>query len=310
MSGIFPGRGFNKTCEDFMRKKIFIMLLAGSMMIALSLAAAFGADLNSKVFSRNPRLSRMEKEALAVARRGESEFTVKPAIGPDGSVRYVFGAGIPSIVCAPLEITDVVLQPGEQVNSINIGDTVRWKVQPATSGPDDTLHLIIKPMDADLKTSMVVSTNWRSYHFHLVSHRTKYMPQVSFIYPEDALRRWKTIQTKAARERNANTLRNGEYLGNLDFAYNITGSAPWKPVRVYNDGRKTIIQMPKSMEQTEAPTLLVMRESNALFSGDQTVMVNYRIQHDRYIVDTVFKKAVLVAGVGESQARVTITRRK
>jgi type IV secretion system protein VirB9 len=39
-------------------------------------------------------------------------------------------------------------------------------------------------------------------------------------------------------------------------------------------------------------------------------MVNYSLQGGRYIVDTVFEKAVLVAGVGSNQDRVTIQRRK
>ncbi|MDB5890168.1 MAG: uncharacterized protein JWP47_999 [Polaromonas sp.] len=41
-----------------------------------------------------------------------------------------------------------------------------------------------------------------------------------------------------------------------------------------------------------------------------TVIVNYRVQGDRFIVDTVFDKAVLIAGVGRSQDRVTISRGK
>ena len=100
----------------------------------------------------------------------------------------------------------------------------------------------------------------------------------------------------------------GEYLGNLDFAYAVSGDAAWKPLRVYNDGQKTIIQMPAIMAQTEAPTLLLLNKEGGIFSEDETVMVNYRLQGDRYIVDTVFDKAILIAGVGGNQSRVTITR--
>jgi type IV secretory pathway VirB9-like protein len=81
-------------------------------------------------------------------------------------------------------------------------------------------------------------------------------------------------------------------------------------VRVYNDGRKTIIQMPAAMAQTEAPTLLVVRKDGGLFTDDETVLVNYRVQGDRYVVDTVFDKAILIAGVGRGQDRVTITKGK
>lgn len=99
-----------------------------------------------------------------------------------------------------------------------------------------------------------------------------------------------------------------EYLGDLDFGYEISGAAPWKPVRVFNDGVKTIIQMPPEMKQTESPSLLLVRDEGGLFSDPDTQIVNYRMQGDRYIVDALFDKAILVAGVGGDQDKVTIRR--
>jgi P-type conjugative transfer protein TrbG len=231
--------------------------------------------------------------------------------GPNGSIKFLYGAQQPSIVCAVLQVCDVALQPGEQVNSINLGDTARWTVEPAItgSGGGEVQHLIIKPLDVGLETSLVVTTNRRTYHLRLRSHRTRYMPQVSFTYPEDAMAKWEAIKTREVRERRDNTLpQTGEYLGNLSFDYEVSGSAAWKPLRVYNDGSKTIIQMPSTMAQGEAPTLLVVRKDGGLFSDDETVMVNYRVQGNRYIVDAVFDKAILIAGVGSGQDRVTIQK--
>ena len=68
--------------------------------------------------------------------------------------------------------------------------------------------------------------------------------------------------------------------------------------------------MPPSMAKTEAPTLLVVRSAGGIFTDDETVMVNYRVHGDRYIVDTVFDKAILIAGVGRKQDRITITKGK
>ena len=96
----------------------------------------------------------------------------------------------------------------------------------------------------------------------------------------------------------------------MNFKYAIDGAVAWKPVRVYNDGVRTVIQMPAAMAQTEAPALLVVRKEGGLFTDDETVQVNYRVQGDRYIVDTVFDKAILIAGVGHGQDRVTITKEK
>lgn len=293
--------------------KLLAVILGAALAPALALAAP-GDDLADQFFSKNnPTLSAQEKTALAIARRWNSGAGIKPFAGPNGTVRFVFGAQQPSIVCAVLQVCDVALQAGELVNSIQLGDTARWTVEPAVSGSGATevMHLILKPMDVGLETSLVVTTNRRSYHLKLRSHRTAYMPQVAFTYPEEALAQWEALKTRAGVERQEKTLpQTGEYLGDLSFDYEIDGSVAWKPVRVFNDGRKTIIEMPQAMQQTESPSLLVVRKDGGLFTDDETVIVNYRVQGNRYIVDTVFDKAILIAGVGRSQDRVTITRRK
>jgi len=297
-------------------KKPMITLLAAAMAVSEPVLAAPGDDLADKYFSKNnPRLTEQEKAALAIAKRWEAGKSngIKPVSGANGAIHFIYGAQQPSIVCAVLQVCDVALQAGELVNSIHLGDTARWTVEPAItgSGPAETQHLIIKPMDVGLETSLVVTTNRRTYHFKLRSHRTEYMPQVAFTYPEDALAKWDAIQTRETQAREQKTLpQTGEYLGDLNFNYELDGDAAWRPIRVFNDGSKTILQMPKAMAQTEAPTLLVLRKEGGLFSDDETVIVNYRVQGDRYIVDTVFDQAILISGVGRSQDRVTIRREK
>ncbi len=294
-----------------MKKVLYAMILGAMPAVAL---AAPGDDLADLYFSgKNPTLTKQEKVAIAIAEKWKASggTGTAPVAGPNGSIRFLYGAQQPSIVCAVLQVCDVALQPGEQVNSINLGDTARWTVEPAItgSGGGEVQHLIIKPLDVGLETSLVVTTNRRTYHLRLRSHRTRYMPQVSFTYPEDAMAKWEAIKTREGRERRDNTLpQTGEYLGNLSFDYEVSGSAAWKPLRVYNDGSKTIIQMPSTMAQGEAPTLLVVRKDGGLFSDDETVMVNYRVQGNRYIVDAVFDKAILIAGVGSGQDRVTIQK--
>ena len=113
------------------------MFLAGFLAGAAPLAIAqSGADRNlaDTYFSaNNPVLTPQEKAAVAIAKRWrEAGATgMKPVAGPDGSVRYLFGAQQPSIVCAVLQVCDVELQAGEQVNSIQLGDTARWTIEPA-----------------------------------------------------------------------------------------------------------------------------------------------------------------------------------
>ncbi len=282
---------------------------------AKPLPAPTGDDPADAYFDRkNPRLTAQDKEALAIAQRWEKGAAtgVKPFAGPAGAVRFIYGVQQASVVCAVLQVCDIALQPGEQVNNLHVGDP-RFTVEPAVSGAGATevQHLILKPLDVGLQTNLVITTSRRTYHIRLSSHRTEFMPQVSFTYPEDALAKWDAVRAREKKERQERTIpETGEYLGDLNFQYEVSGSAPWKPVRVFNDGVKTVIQMPAAMAQTEAPTLLVVRKEGGWFSSDETVMVNYRLQGDRYIVDTVFDKAILVAGVGRDQDRVTITKGK
>ena len=123
-------------------------------------------------------------------------------------------------VCAVLQVCDVALQAGEQVNSINLGDTARWTIEPAItgSGENEVQHIIIKPMDVGLETSLVVTTNRRTYHLRLRSHRKEYMPQVVFTYPDEDQTKWNALRQQATKERQDKTIpQTGEYLGNLDF---------------------------------------------------------------------------------------------
>jgi type IV secretion system protein VirB9 len=102
-----------------------------------------------------------------------------------------------------LQECDFQLQAGERVNSIHRGDTLRWTVEPAITGagPLEVQHLIIKPMDVGLETSLVVATSRRTYHFRLRSHRTEFMPLVVFTYSEDAVAKWEAIKTRDVKER-------------------------------------------------------------------------------------------------------------
>ncbi len=293
-----------------MMKHLWTVLLLSLLPIQASAHEDLIAD--EYFTGKNPPLTQQEREALAIGEKDSAE-TGQAAVAPSGVIKFPYGSHQIGLICAPLHVCDVALQSGEQVNAIHVGDNVRWSIDAAItgSGPDEVQHLIIKVRDVGLDTSLVVSTNRRAYYLRLRSHRTRYMPQVAFSYPEDATVALAALKARQSRETRDQTIKTtGDYFPRLHFDYDVSGSAAWKPVRVYNDGTRTVIQMPPSITQTEAPILLVVRKDGGLFSGTEEIMVNYNLQGDRYIVDTVFEKAVLLAGVGSNQARVTIERRK
>ncbi|MFO8834967.1 P-type conjugative transfer protein TrbG [Legionella pneumophila serogroup 1] len=287
------------------------IILSFGLMLPLTSFAVDNTELSHFYFSKTiPLLSNQEKQALSIAKEWQKgDKTSKPFHSADGSVSFVYGSGQTRVVCAPLQVCDIALQPGEQLNDMNVGDP-RFLVEPSItgSGMDQQIHLLIKPKDVGLDTSLVVTTDRRTYHFRLKSDQNDFMPYVSFTYPEDAKAKWRLIQHMQAERRKTNTFtETNEYLGDLNFNYRIQGNSRFKPVRVYNNGVKTIIEMPTSLSEREAPALLVLR-NGGLFKKPESVMVNYRLQGCRYIVDSVFDKAILMIGSGSSQEKITITR--
>lgn len=290
-----------------MKRVIQLLCLATPLMgFALD-----NTELANQYFSETKtELSNQEKQALKIAERTQTgEQTSKPFASADGSISFVFGSGQIRIVCAPLQVCDIALQQGEEFNDMNVGDP-RFVVEPSItgSGASQQIHMLIKPKDVGLDSSLVVTTDKRTYHFRLKSDRTEYMPYISFIYPDEMKAKWQQLQRIQEDQRKRDTLpETQEYLGNLDFNYQIKGNASFKPIRVYNNGVKTIIEMPKAMNQSEAPALLVLK-GRGFFRKSETAMVNYRLQGSRYIVDDVFDKAILVIGNGSSQEKITIIR--
>lgn len=288
-----------------------LLIAAPAVFSTASALAVDNATYNAYFdAAQNPALTKAEVAGLDIARQ-YNKGVLKPVPGRNGSIVFSYGSGTPSIVCAPLQVCDVMLQPGERVNSINIGDTARWLVEPAMTGTgsNQQQHLIIKPLDVGLNTTMVVATDRRAYHIKLKSHKTSFMPLVTFSYPEELLARWQTVEKAKQEETEKKTIpATGENLDSLNFNFTIKGSAAWKPVRVYATQRQTIIQLPASVKANEMPTLLVLRNDDGRFNDDDLELVNYRVRGDRMIVDQLFHHAVLIAGVGSSQDRVTITR--
>ena len=87
----------------------------------------------------------------------------------------------------------------------------------------------------------------------------------------------------------------------LDFAFHMSGTARWRPTRIYSDGTKTYIQFPSSLSGQEAPVLFVV-------SGGENRIVNYRMNGAMMVVDYNIDRAILVSGVGRQQQKITIRR--
>lgn len=257
------------------------------------------------------KLDPKEAEGLRLATKWKSNPD-KPRTGADGSVVYLFGATLPTLICSPLEVCTIILQPGEVVSDkVHVGDKARWKISPGTKGDaeGETTLVIVKPTDAGLETNLTIPTNRRVYSIKLVSTQKRWMPFLSFDYPDEMDRMWAEYSAKRAKTTLNNTMPGGQNLANLDFGFKLGGDSPsWKPVRVYTDGSKTYIQFASAAFGGEAPALVAIGNDGGLFSSPSKKLVNYRPIGDRYVVDKVLEKAALIQGVGSDQVEVTITR--
>jgi len=285
-------------------------------MLALTAGFAFGAIAHSNG-DKALRLANQwqEKEGSAIR-------------GPNGRILFVYGQAQPTIICGLFLICDIAMEPGEFVDTVSIGE-----------GDNVTDHILIKPAEAGLVTSLFVATNRRAYMMKLVSTERESMGQIGFLYGNA---RTMDPMTNVA-QRSSDTQRSAKELlsisgsdmpilprpetslpaaqiitvdptpvgedviaKDLNFEYTLAGdSVPWKPIRVYDDGVKTYIDFNKIRVQArELPVFLVNDMDN--LGG----MINYRYVSgpSRMIVDGLFDKGTLMLGKGRKASKVFIYR--
>jgi type IV secretion system protein TrbG len=208
------------------------------------------------------------------------------------------------VYAAPGEITDIALEPGEQLvgsGPVAAGDTVRWIIGDTQSGTGAAkrVHILLKPTRPDLITNLIIDTDRRTYHLELRSDDKTYMAAVSWIYAQDQLI---ALRRQNAAADAATPIATGIDINALNFRYRIEGDNPaWQPLRAFDDGRKVFIEFPAGISQGEMPPLWVIGAQGG------AELVNYRVQGNHMIVDRLFAAAELRLG-GDPQQKVRIVR--
>ncbi len=202
------------------------------------------------------------------------------------------------VYAAPGQITNIALEPGESLTGagpIAAGDTARWIIGDTESGSGVSrrVHVLVKPTRADITTNLVITTDRRTYMVELRSGEKPYMPAVAWAYPQQpgsgrqAIPATPVIPAVAGR----------------NYRYGLTGSTPpWKPVAVYDDGRRVYVEFPRGIVQGEMPPIFVIGPEG------EAQIVNSRIHQHILIVDRLFGAAELRLGSGDRQKTVRIVR--
>lgn len=235
------------------------------------------------------------------ATEGAFEYIKSPTAFSESIAEYDYIAGrIYELITSPGAITDLRLQPGEQINgSPIVNDNVNWQFSLGSSleNGEAVQHLFIRPLKVGLDTSMIILTNQRTYYFRLASFENSYMTAVRFRYPvqlNDG-----TFVSEDFAEGSSNTSGYVFDVSKADYAYVIKqkGRPAWEPVTVFSDDIKTYIQFPVSMSSSDQlPSVYLKRD------GKET-LVNYRFFNNLCQVDTVLtddQSFVLKSGQKES----------
>ena len=201
------------------------------------------------------------------------------------------------VYAAPGQITNIALEPGEALTGagpIAAGDTARWIIGDTESGSGMSrrVHILVKPTRPDIVTNLVITTDRRTYMIELRSRDDPYMPAVAWAYPQPP-----------APQRATPTSPRIPIASARHYRYGLQGdSPPWRPVSVFDDGRRVYIVFPAGIVQGEMPPLFV------LGSDGEPEIVNSRIYRNILIVDRIFAAAELRLGSGDRQLTVRIVR--
>jgi type IV secretion system protein TrbG len=210
--------------------------------------------------------------------------------------------GLYRLYTAPGQITDIALEPGEQLTAVAAGDTVRWILGDTTSGSGASrqVHILLKPSAPGLSTNLVITTDRRIYRLVAVSTARTAMAAVSWTYPAAAL----VALSGPEAENAAGDAGGAGAEAPFHFAYALKGDKPsWRPLRVFDDGRQVFIEFPAGFARDQAPPLFARGADGA------SELLNYRVRGRFYVVDRLFAQAELRLGARKQQV-VRIERRE
>jgi len=232
---------------------------------------------------------------VAAANRAATQEPQRQAFMNAVQVFPFADGAIYQVYTAPGAVTDIALQPGENLVAVAAGDTVRWVIGDTTSGSgtEKRTHILVKPFASGLATNLVITTDRRSYHVQLTATSRTAMAALSWTYPADQLIALRRAADQAAA---AAPVSEGLSVDSLHFNYAISGDqAAWRPLRAFDDGRQTFLEFPASIAVGEAPPFFIIG------AGGEAELANYRVRGRFYVIDRIFDVAELRLGTRKQQ---------
>ncbi|NQE65350.1 P-type conjugative transfer protein TrbG [Caulobacter sp. RHG1] len=224
---------------------------------------------------------------------------------PAGPKRFIYDEEtVYPIIATPGRITDIVLEPGEALvgeGAIAAGDTARWVIGDTVSGVGATrrVHVLVKPTAANLATNLLINTDRRTYHLELRASARTWLSQVAWVYPPPPIVLVAAPPTPANRPPTEPSERR------INIGYKIEGThPPWRPIRVFDDGRKVFVAFGPGIDVSDLPPLYRLGPD-----GKTAELINYRIEGQRLVTDRLFDRTELRLGAKRRAIAVRLTRK-
>lgn len=243
----------------------------------------------STVFAEEGINSAIMSEAMV--EHVNQQALIKPKIGDvlNSMIVYPYHSGdIYQIYATPLNITDVQFEPGEEIISVAAGDTLRWGISKTRSGSETgglVQHILIKPYKENLYTSMLVTTDRRSYYLFLQSTHSAFMTTVKWRHKNNKRQPYLHIHCKECPIDPNATCHPYKMMLKRGTQY-----PDWYPLAAFHDGKKTYIKFSSTVQSL--PALFVNQQEQDAGS------INYRVVNQYYVIDQVVKNAELISENG------------
>lgn len=177
--------------------------------------------------------------------------------------------------------TMVVLGDSEKIETIAVGDSISWKIEPNKKGN----IIFLKPVEPKTSTNMNIVSDKRVYTFVLRAHPEAAGDQtymVKFRYPdEDADARLLAEAQRLVSKPNRAAFK----YENTNSDYHFRGDGELKPLNAFDDGVKTWFRF-----QGDLPAIFIVED------GTREILANYRREGDYIVVDKIAKQWMLRRG--------------
>ena len=251
-----------------------------------------------------PADEKLDKPTLtgkAAAQESTESSMQTPSKWTHGTMFYDFDPDFTyEIYCQPYRVTDIQLEPGEQVIEMPfLSESKVWEIGAGVSrvGGIDTQHFFLKPAYSGLETSFIIITDKRIYHLMLKSFKDTYMTQVKWEYPNTMpfTLYSDTLGQVGTMSKQTHSVDPAFLSFDYKMSYSLFKKPYWLPLRVYDDGKKTYIVMDETVLHMTTPVLFNKRNER----------INYSVNKNLIVINELVEKVTLRVG----KDKVTIKKK-